>query len=87
MIDMKKIKKKTTLMKYIEMKEGAPIEELLYEFYIEKEMTIKQIATSLEISINTVNTWLRMAEIDVRLPHHKLLELVEIRKKLNEKGE
>lgn len=81
---MKKIKKKTTLMKYIEMKEEVPIEELLYKLYIEEEKTIKEVAKELGTSTNTINSWLHMAEIDVRLPYQKMLELIEIKKKLGE---
>ena len=84
---MKKIENKTTLMKYVELKEGGvPIEELLYSMYIEEKMSIREIADKLEVHYHTVNSWLDEIGIKKRLPYETLLEVMEIRRKL-EKGE
>ena len=84
---MRKIENKTTLMKYIELKEGGvPIEELLHSMYIEKKMSIREIADKLEVHYHTVNSWLDEISIKKRLPYETLLEVMEIRRKL-EKGE
>lgn len=82
---MKLIKNKTLLMKWIEKNEGVTIEELLHELYIEKEMSIRDISKRLNVHYHTINSWLKEMEIEVRLPHQKLLEMVEIKKKLEGK--
>lgn len=82
---MRDIENKTLLMKFIEMKEGVPIEELLFNLYIEQELSMHDIAKKLDIHYHTVNSWLKQAEINVRLPHQKLLEVVEIKRKLEGK--
>ena len=82
---MKLIKKKTLLMKWIEKNEGVTIEELLHELYIEKEMSIRDISKRLNVHYHTINSWLKEMEIEMRLPHQKLLEMVEIKKKLEGK--
>ena len=81
---MKKIKNKTLSMKYIELTKGKCIEELLHELYIENNKSIREIADELNIHYHTVNNWLKQAGILVRLPHEKLLELVEIKSRLKE---
>lgn len=81
---MKEIKNKTLSMKYIEVVEGVCIEELLHTLYIEEGKSIREIAKKLNIHYHTVNNWLKQAGILVRLPHEKLLELIEIKSKLKE---
>lgn len=81
---MKKIKKKTLLMKWVEVEKGVKLEELLHDLYIEKELSIREIAEKLGVHYHTVNSWLKLMEIEARLPHEKLLELVEIKRKLKE---
>ena len=81
---MKKIEKKTLLMNWVEMEKGVKLEELLHDLYIEKELSIREIAEKLEVHYHTVNSWLKLMEIEARLPHEKLLELVEIKRKLKE---
>ena len=84
---MRKIENKTTLMKYVELKEGGvSIEELLHSMYIEKKMSIREIADKLEVHYHTINSWLDEIGIKKRLPYETLLEVMEIRRKL-EKGE
>ena len=79
---MKEIKKKTLLMNWVEMEKGVKLEELLHDLYIEKELSIREIAEKIGVHYHTVNSWLKLMEIEARLPHEKLLELVEIKRKL-----
>ena len=79
---MKEIEKKTLLMKWVEIEKGVKLEELLHDLYIEKELSIREIAEKLGVHYHTVNSWLKLMEIEARLPHEKLLELVEIKRKL-----
>lgn len=81
---MKEIEKKTLLMNWVEMEKGVKLEELLHDLYIEKELSIREIAEKLGVHYHTVNSWLKLMEIEMRLPHDKLLELVEIKRKLKE---
>ena len=79
---MKEIEKKTLLMKWVEIEKGVKLEELLHDLYIEKKLSIREIAEKLGVHYHTVNSWLKLMEIEARLPHEKLLELVEIKRKL-----
>ena len=81
---MKEIEKKTLLMKWVEIEKGVKLEKLLHDLYIEKELSIREIAEKLGVHYHTVNSWLKLMEIEARLPHEKLLELVEIKRKLKE---
>ena len=83
---MKRFENKTLLMKWIEMQKGVQLEELLRKLYIDDELSIRDIAKKLGVHYNTINSWLKKLEIEIRLPHQKLLEVVEIKRKL-EKGE
>ncbi len=71
-------------MKYIEAMNGVSIEELLHKLYIEDSLSIRDISQKLGIHYHTVNKWLKLAKIDMRLPHEKLLELVDIKTRLKE---
>ena len=71
-------------MKYTEAIMGVSIEELLHKMYIEEGKSIREISDEIGIHYHTVNSWLKLTKIDVRLPHEKLLELVEIKSKLKE---
>lgn len=81
---MKEIEKKTLLMNWVEIEKGVKLEKLLHDLYIEKELSIREIAEKLGVHYHTVNSWLKLMEIEARLPHEKLLELVEIKRKLKE---
>lgn len=81
---MKLIKNKTLLMRWIEKNEGVPIEELLHALYIEEGMSIRDISKRLNVHYHTINTWLKQMEIEMRLPHDKLMDLVEIKRRLKE---
>lgn len=71
-------------MKYLELQRGERIEDILHKMYVEKGMSIRDIASELDVHYHTVNSWLKQINIDMRLPHEKLLELVEIKKLLKE---
>ena len=80
---MKKIENKTILMKYIELQKGVSLEELLHSMYIEQQLSIRDIAEELGIHYHTVNSWLDEIGIKKRLPYETLLNVMEIRRKLN----
>lgn len=71
-------------MKYIEKIKEVSIEELLYKLYIEEGKSIRDISDELDVHYHTVNSWLKQVGIKIRLPHEKLLELVEIKTRLKE---
>lgn len=52
--------------------------------YIEKGLSIREIAQRLGVHYHTINSWLKLAKIDMRLPHEKLLELIDIKERLKE---
>ena len=81
---MKELQDKTLLMKWIEFEKGKKLEDILHELYIEKRLSIREVAEKLGIHYHTVNSWLKQMEIEMRLPHDKLMDLVEIKKKLKE---
>ena len=81
---MKKICNKTISMKYIELTKGEELETLLHRLYIEEEKNIRDIAKELNVHYNTINKWLKLVGIQMRLPHDKLLELIEIKRRLKE---
>lgn len=71
-------------MKWVELNTGKSIEDLLHELYIEKGMSIREIAQELNMHYHTVNKWLKLIGIEMRLPHQKLQEIIEIKMKLRE---
>lgn len=73
-------------MKYVEMVMERELEELLHDLYIEQDKSVREIGEELDVHYHTINKWLKMASIDVRLPHEKMLEVVEIRRKLMKEG-
>ena len=81
---MRELEDKTILMKYIELEYGKDLEEILREKYIDQEKPIRMIAEELGVHYHTVNSWLDKVGIKARLPHQKLMELVEIKRKLKE---
>ena len=81
---MKEIEKKTLLMNWVEMEKGVKLEELLHDLYIEKGFSIREIAEKLGVHYHTVKSWLKLMEIEARKKKKKLLELVEIKRKLKE---
>ena len=83
---MRELEDKTILMKYIELEYGKNLEEILREKYIDQEKPIRMIAEELGVHYHTVNSWLDKVGIKARLPHQKLMELVEIKRKLKETG-
>jgi len=81
---LKKICNKTISMKYIELTKGEELETLLHRLYIEEEKNIRDIAKELNVHYNTINKWLQLVGIQMRLPHQKMLELIEIKRRLKE---
>ena len=81
---MKKLENKTLAMKYLELQRGECIEDILHKMYVEERLSIRDIANELDVHYQTVNSWLKQINIDMRLPHEKLLELVEIKRMLKE---
>ena len=81
---MRKITDKTKTMLYIELVHGVELEALLHKLYIEEEKNIRDIAKELNVHYNTINKWLQLVGIQMRLPHDKLLELIDIKRKLKE---
>ena len=84
---MKELDNKTLAMRYIELTHERKIEDILHEKYILEEKSIREIAQELGVHYHTVNTWLKDLGISMRLPHAKLLDLVEIKRKLKENEE
>lgn len=81
---MKKITDKTKTMLYVELIHGVELEALLHKLYIEENKSIREIAALLSVHYNTVNKWLQLTGIQMRLPHQKMLELIEIKRRLKE---
>ena len=81
---MKELQDKTLLMKWIEFEKGKKLEDILHELYIEKRLSIREVAEKLGVHYHTVNSWLKQMEIEMRLPHDKLMDLVEIKRRLKE---
>lgn len=81
---MKELDNKTIAMRYIELTHERKIEDILHEMYIIQEKSIREIADELGVHYHTVNAWLKDLGISMRLPHAKLLDLVDIKKKLKE---
>ena len=67
-IFLRMIPNKTNTMKRIEQiyGNGDSLEELLRKMYVEREMTIKEIADELNCSSGTIYKWLKMADITTR---------------------
>lgn len=67
---MKRIIHKTASMKQIESTYGKEIEEILRELYVDKDMTMEEIAEYLHISYPTITHWIQHAGI-----YHKRIRL------------
>lgn len=72
-------------MKYVELTQGEKLETLLHRLYVIERKNIREIADILDVHYNTISRWIKLIGIDMRLPHHKLLEIIEIRRKLEDK--
>lgn len=53
-------------MQIIEHRLGRPLDEVLRELYVEKGMTVKQVAAELGVSIASVSTWMARFGIEAR---------------------
>ena len=60
---------KTRHMQLLEAKLGRPLEQVLEELYVEKGLTLAQVAAELDgVSEGTVSDWLRRVGINARRP-------------------
>ena len=59
----------------------------LRELREDNDKTQREIAEILGVHYHTVNSWLDKVGIKTRLPHQKLMELVDIKRKLKENEE
>ena len=68
----------------------------LLTYIIEKDVVLRNflratfsenISKRIKIHYHTVNSWLKEMEIETRLPHQKLLDMIEIKRKLEVKKE
>lgn len=57
-------------MKQVESTHGKRVEELLRELYVDKNMTMEEIATYLNISYPTITHWIQKSGI-----YHKRIKL------------
>jgi transposase len=58
--------KKTNYMKLVEKAFGKPVEELLRELYLDKGMTLAEIANEIFVSEITVLLWMRKFDVPTR---------------------
>ena len=63
---MKGVKNLTSLQRRIEREYGKPIQELLREMYVEKGMTMREIAEVLDVNIRTIQRWSKECGIQAR---------------------
>lgn len=56
----------TALQRRIEREYGKPIDEILREMYVDKEMTMKDIASALDVNLRTVQRWVKECGIKAR---------------------
>lgn len=57
---------KTRDMQLIEIERGRPIEDLLRELYVERELTVEEVGAELGISMGAVSRWLALMGIPAR---------------------
>lgn len=79
---IKSIKKKTHAMKLIEAEWSDSIENVLHFLYVEMDLPIRDVAEHLSISSKTAHKWLLMCDIKMKLKYEKMLEIMELRRKL-----
>lgn len=64
MQDMRNTQSLTHAQQLVSLRNDRPLDELLRELYIERRLTMEEIARSLDISRMTVAMWLREFGID-----------------------
>lgn len=72
---MRKLKKKTQIMRLLERVYKEPLERVLYKLYIIEEKDLRTIGGELGVSHDSVKRWLEEMNIERRLPHHKILKV------------
>lgn len=58
--------KLTPLQKRIENEKGMAFEDIMRSMYVDKQMTMKQIADELDVNLRTVQRWLKECNIQAR---------------------
>lgn len=81
---MRKIENKSNAMKYVELSFNDELEVILQWLYVEENLGVREVADLIGVHFNTVHKWLKMANIEMRLPHEKMLDLIKIKQKLKE---
>lgn len=56
----------TPLQRRIEREYKMPIEDLLREMYVDKEMTMKEISETLDVNLRTIQRWVKECGIKAR---------------------
>lgn len=82
MSKIKEIKKKTRAMKLVETEWGDSIENVLHFLYVEMDLPIRDVAEHLCVTSKTAHNWLKLCDIKMKIKYEKMLEVVELRRKL-----
>ncbi len=69
-------------MKLIELEWGDSIENVLHLLYVEEDMSIREVAKELGVTSKTAHNWLLMCDIKMKIKYEKMLEVMELRRKL-----
>ena len=69
-------------MKLVEAEWGDSIENILHFLYVEMDLSIRDVAKELGITSKTAHKWLLMCDIKMKLKYEKMLEITELRRKL-----
>lgn len=59
---------KTRHMQILEAELGRPLRQVLEEMYVDREMTLAQVAVEFDVTEGTISDWLRRVGIDARRP-------------------
>lgn len=62
----KRSPRKTSLMKLIELEQGKPIEQILFDLYWTKKMTMVEVGREIGVDQGTVCKWMERFNIPVR---------------------
>ena len=70
---------KTLAMQRMEAQQGRPIEDILWDLYVSRDMTIPEVATYLGISNTSVHSWLKRCGIERRRVRYEFPDVARIR--------
>lgn len=59
---------KTRHMQLLEAQLGRPLEAVLEDMYVDRGMTLAQVATEFQVTEGTISDWLRRVGINARRP-------------------